>query len=149
MAASEAAADAGQSTSSAVAGVPSFSWLGPGRKRNSVVDYRGFRADTHFVAIGDVVMLDPGDPESAPFVGWVRRLFEGADNQMMMRAQWFFRKEDCEDWLKEGGPVPPEARVKALATLAAAGPNDLFASTQVRSIRTMFHPSSGIFCYGQ
>lgn len=134
MASSSASADDSQTSSSAVAGVAPFAWLGPGRKRGTVTDYRGFRADTHFVAIGDVVMLDPGDNESLPFVGWVRRLFEGTDKQMMMRAQWFFRKSDCEDWLKESGPVPPGAKAQAAAILAAAGPDDLFASSQVRSL---------------
>ncbi|KAA0169921.1 hypothetical protein FNF27_06813 [Cafeteria roenbergensis] len=116
-------------TASAVVGVPAFQWLGRGKRRGGVTEYRGFRADTHFVALGDVVMLDPGPGESEPFVGWVTRLFEASDGQMMMRAQWFFRKQDCYEWLAPPGKRP-EANSPAGRILAAALDNELFASNQ-------------------
>ena len=119
-------------TASAVVGVPAFQWLGRGKRRGGVTEYRGFRADTHFVALGDVVMLDPGPGESEPFVGWVTRLFEASDGQMMMRAQWFFRKQDCYEWLAPPGKRP-EANSPAGRILAAALDNELFASNQVRT----------------
>jgi len=95
------------------------------------MEYRGFRADTHFVAVGDVVMLDPGDDDSEPFIGWVRRLFDAPDGQMMMSAQWFFRPGDCreafEDMSKSTSP--------AAAILAKAKDNEIYASKQVRACR--------------
>lgn len=105
-----------------------FAWLGDGRLQGGLTWYRGFRADSHYVTIGDVVLLDPGDTEPEPYVGWVVGLFRDKDGSMMMRAQWFFRSSDIHALFATRGKRSPGLQFRD---------NELALSNQVRSPPTL------------
>jgi hypothetical protein len=116
-------------------GVASFEWLGQGRRRNGVLEYRGFRADTQIVTIGDIVTMDSGNADEA-FIGWITRLFEDRQGQMQMDAKWFYRANDLKVCL--GLTSLKNARSSRSVSPTTAGylakvtPGELFIALEVR-----------------